>query len=1145
MVYRPVMNFAMSFRLGVLGVVKQAAEFSSWVGFDLDGTLAKSEGEFDPDIVGEPIPKMIAKLREHLDAGDTCKILTARASGDKARATKVIQAWLKENDLPELEVTCEKDPGMRLLYDDRAVSVKKNEGTTKQASVKELMSRPCCGSGCENCPYDPPHQKGNTTLRKDLRKEACVSTINPTMEKSAVLKQEGEMWVLYTRDGKKVLGRHSSKMQALMQEYAIQKSQERRGAALPPESEKKASEDHPYGVICAVCEGRIENRNRGRQPHYRCENDHVCDDAKDPTTKEVIRYTGSMRLNGEDPITMEAAMEKAGAFEGASEQQLRVLGEAFGLGPYAKPYEPSYRDCPACGEKKARVRETHADTGMDEMELKCDACGKWSDLPTEKSAKIINHLIPDMHVQPDPALRTYAARIMAQMAPEHRPQPVTARSPVRDVRDGRLLGHATFREFCDGTIHKSAGSEMQKLLDDSDIPSDVYFYTDGKDRATVCLGDWHDKDVSDIAIQFGRANWEQWEDPDDTEIGRPEWATQTLSPRRKRTKSAAIPPKELRYWDEVREAVDKRIRALPPEEQAKAANGKVTAMGSCGHQVQQGDNGVVVEIGKKCPTCLKTGDLNKSASTWAVCAGMVKGAAEMVRKTRLVEQHDDHCPHCDHKFTEKGYPRRKYNGESDEEWKAGFDSGDYDEHCPNCDGIVDRRELSDEEIKSCSWGNTAIEEQLRKQRDTYRKRKASRETTKSAAIASAIRRARNATHTDPTPAQAEAGNYAKGEVKLHGMTIKIENPKGTTRRGYNPDGTVKWESAMKADYGYFKGTKAVDGDAIDCFIGPDPESEMVVAIDQYRGDTFDETKFVLGVKSQDEGTKLYLTHYPKGWKLGPVSTCSVQQLKEWLKDGRHTEPFKGQMIKVGMLQEAERKVGDFMRGDDQGADWRWGILGYPLTWAAPASAAHLYAKFALPKLAGSAKNLVDRRIYRQLKHDVNVRDKIPVYGHRRGALADPQPTLSNILRRIFGLSQKAKPVATAFKPIPGEIDMSFGLKHPGILAHEIGHARGGKLLMGSNIVGKGVLPMAAQMGLLSRDEDSAKTWTGVGTVAGAGVLASELDASRRGYQAVRALGGGRASALRAFAGIPTYLALAAFPTIAYSTKKRLGGFDHD
>lgn len=165
-------------------------------------------------------------------------------------------------------------------------------------------------------------------------------------------------------------------------------------------------------------------------------------------------------------------------------------------------------------------------------------------------------------------------------------------------------------------------------------------------------------------------------------------------------------------------------------------------------------------------------------------------------------------------------------------------------------------------------------------------------------IASAIRRARAKTNTDPTEAQAAAGNYAKGECTIHGLTIKLENPRDTMRRGKDKDGTP-WENLMKADYGYFKNTMAADGDAVDCFIGPAPESEFVVAIDQYHsGGKFDETKFVLGVTTRDEGEKLYLSHYPKNWKLGPVSTTTVGQLKEWLKNGDTHSPFGGQLVKA-------------------------------------------------------------------------------------------------------------------------------------------------------------------------------------------------------------------------------------------------------
>lgn len=47
----------------------------------------------------------------------------------------------------------------------------------------------------------------------------------------------------------------------------------------------------------------------------------------------------------------------------------------LGLGPAYKPKAEAGRTCPKCGKKNARIREAHADTGMDEMELRCSDCG--------------------------------------------------------------------------------------------------------------------------------------------------------------------------------------------------------------------------------------------------------------------------------------------------------------------------------------------------------------------------------------------------------------------------------------------------------------------------------------------------------------------------------------------------------------------------------------------------------------------------------------------------------------------------------------------------------------------------------------------------------------------------------------------------
>lgn len=99
---------------------------------------------------------------------------------------------------------------------------------------------------------------------------------------------------------------------------------------------------------------------------------------------------------------------------------------------------------------------------------------------------------------------------------------------------------------------------------------------------------------------------------------------------------------------------------------------------------------------------------------------------------------------------------------------------------------------------------------------------------------------------------------------------------------------------------------AADGDAVDVFIGPDIDSDLVVVVDQYKGGVFDESKFCIGVTTRQQGERLYLSNYPRSWKLGPVSTTTVQQLKTWLAEGDTKAPFKGQLVKAAVVkQDAE------------------------------------------------------------------------------------------------------------------------------------------------------------------------------------------------------------------------------------------------
>lgn len=144
---------------------------------------------------------------------------------------------------------------------------------------------------------------------------------------------------------------------------------------------------------------------------------------------------------------------------------------------------------------------------------------------------------------------------------------------------------------------------------------------------------------------------------------------------------------------------------------------------------------------------------------------------------------------------------------------------------------------------------------------------------------------------EPTQAQKDAGNYKKAHLRLHGLDIAIENPKGSMRRGTDKDGKA-WESEMQAHYGYVKRTTGADGDAVDVFIGEKPDSDKVFVIDQYHADgTFDEHKAVMGTSSMLEAKSLYKRNYQKGWKVGPATAMSVDEFKSWLKDGDTTKPL--------------------------------------------------------------------------------------------------------------------------------------------------------------------------------------------------------------------------------------------------------------
>lgn len=149
-------------------------------------------------------------------------------------------------------------------------------------------------------------------------------------------------------------------------------------------------------------------------------------------------------------------------------------------------------------------------------------------------------------------------------------------------------------------------------------------------------------------------------------------------------------------------------------------------------------------------------------------------------------------------------------------------------------------------------------------------------------------------NTNPSDAQKEAGNYRMGHVKIDGMDVTIENPKGSIRKGRDADGK-EWQSEMHNDYGYIRGTKAVDNDHIDIFLSDNPETGNVFVVDQVNPKTgeFDESKVMYGFSSEQEARDAYLSNYEEGWKgLGKITEVTKEEFKKWIDSStRKTKPF--------------------------------------------------------------------------------------------------------------------------------------------------------------------------------------------------------------------------------------------------------------
>lgn len=140
-------------------------------------------------------------------------------------------------------------------------------------------------------------------------------------------------------------------------------------------------------------------------------------------------------------------------------------------------------------------------------------------------------------------------------------------------------------------------------------------------------------------------------------------------------------------------------------------------------------------------------------------------------------------------------------------------------------------------------------------------------------------------------ALSEVRSYAhalEGRAKWGSLDISLEHLPGSTRQGVDPNGHP-WSTTFSVPYGYIRGTEGVDGDHIDCFLGPlSPEEAPTVYVVMTRNPqtgAYDEDKLFLGFPDEQTVLDTFRQHYDNPLFLGGLLALSASKLQEWVASG--------------------------------------------------------------------------------------------------------------------------------------------------------------------------------------------------------------------------------------------------------------------
>lgn len=163
--------------------------------------------------------------------------------------------------------------------------------------------------------------------------------------------------------------------------------------------------------------------------------------------------------------------------------------------------------------------------------------------------------------------------------------------------------------------------------------------------------------------------------------------------------------------------------------------------------------------------------------------------------------------------------------------------------------------------------------------------------------AKAQNKAHRALATDDNGASSITAR-AQGMLDYHALPVRVESAEGAARSGVTPAGK-SWHNIMPADYGFIEGINGADGDSLDCYVGPSPESSNVYVVDQYDldGKKFDEHKVMLGYHTQESALEDYmLGHHMSANTFAAITAFTMPMFRRWMSTADLTQPCDEEVL---------------------------------------------------------------------------------------------------------------------------------------------------------------------------------------------------------------------------------------------------------